>query len=79
METLLGEQVLRANPDNLALALDDDAIPTFLVTKQGIADALAEGLIDSRPLIAKDAIWVFGGDWFHAAFCRTMRSHLSLS
>jgi hypothetical protein len=63
----------------VAVALDDDTIPTFFVTNKGIADALAKGIVNRGPFIAKNAIRVLGVGWFHTAFCRTMRSHWSLS
>jgi hypothetical protein len=69
---LLSEQVFRPDPENLSVTLDDDAIPTFLVTKQGIADALAERVVDGVPLVVKDAIWILCGVSFHGAFCRMM-------
>jgi hypothetical protein len=55
---LLAQQFVGADPDDLAVALDDDRLAEFLVPLQRLAKALPESGVDELPFGAKDLIWI---------------------
>src|SRR5262245_33702102 len=52
-------EILRLDPDDLAVALDDDGEAVFLVAQHGATDALFQRAIDRASVVNEDAVHVF--------------------